>query len=65
MEGWWAGAVLAAAGVFAISGAVRYRSGRHPEPGRHREVTGVAAAPARRCGERGGWSRAAGVRIAA
>lgn len=41
MEGWWAGAVLAAAGVFAINGAVRYRSGRHPELGRHREVTGL------------------------
>jgi hypothetical protein len=41
MERWWGGAVLAAAGVFAISGAVRYRSGRHPELGRHREATGL------------------------
>jgi hypothetical protein len=41
MERWVGGAVLAAAGLFAISGAVRYRSGRHPELGRHREATGL------------------------
>jgi hypothetical protein len=41
MERWWGGAVLGAAGVFAISGAVRYRSGRHPELGRHREGSGL------------------------
>jgi len=41
MERWWGGAVLAAAGAFAITGAVRYRSGRHPELGRHREATGL------------------------
>jgi hypothetical protein len=41
MERWWGGAVLAAAGAFAITCAVRYRSGRHPELGRHREATGL------------------------
>jgi hypothetical protein len=41
MEPWLGGAALAAAGVFAISGAVRYRSGRRPELGRHLESTGL------------------------
>jgi hypothetical protein len=41
MAGWWAALALAAAGVFAISGAFRYRSGRHPELGRHRDTTGL------------------------
>ena len=41
MERWWGALVLAAAGVFAISGALRYRSGRHPELGRHRDTAGL------------------------
>ena len=41
MEEWLGALVLAAAGVFAIGNALRYRTGRHPDLGRHRETTGL------------------------